>query len=218
LGPFERLRHLSQLVWLGAALAIVAGLAIAVLDVRPVGQADLLASQIAHTHAAAPLVESSFAVSALAGTTAALMLSAVAIVTLAALRHWRGALTLALSVAGTQLVVDLMKLAVERPRPAANDVGASASGYSFPSAHSATSVAVYATLAFLVARGCNGPRRVLVIAVGAALVTAVGLSRVLLGAHYPTDVLAGWLTGGALVLASWLIASRLAPSRRPATA
>jgi membrane-associated phospholipid phosphatase len=214
----DRLARLPYALWLGAMLTVVAGLAAAVLDVRPVVRADLLASQVAHAHSAAPLIESSFAVSALAGTTAALALSAVAIVTLAVLRHWRGALTLALSVAATQLVVDLLKLAVERPRPAANDVAAGASGYSFPSAHSATSVAVYATLAFLAARACCGGRRVLVIAAGAVLVSAVGLSRVYLGAHYPTDVLAGWLTGGVLVLASWLVASRLAPARAPATA
>ena len=47
-----------------------------------------------------------------------------------------------------------------------------------------------------------------------ALALAIGLSRVYLGAHYPTDVLAGWLTGGILVLGAWALCSRLpAPGR-----
>jgi membrane-associated phospholipid phosphatase len=199
-------------------LAVLAGAAVLVLDRAPIVRADVLASRVAHAHAAAPLIHSSFVVSALAGTTAAFALSAVAIVALAALREWRGALTLALAVAGTQLVVDLLKLVVSRPRPASNQLVAHASGFSFPSAHSATSVAVYVTLAFLAARACRGRRRVLAIAAGALVVAAVGASRVYLGAHYPTDVLAGWLTGATVVLVSWLVASRLRlPARAGAT-
>ena len=47
-----------------------------------------------------------------------------------------------------------------------------------------------------------------------ALALAIGLSRVYLGAHHPTDVLAGWLTGGILVVGAWALCSRLpAPGR-----
>ena len=47
---------------------------------------------------------------------------------------------------------------------------------------------------------------------------AIGLSRIQLGAHYPIDVVAGWLTGAALVLAIWALVGRLAerPAARPA--
>jgi undecaprenyl-diphosphatase len=207
--PLERLARVPHAVWLGAMVAAVAGLALAVVDAPALLRLDLLISHAAHAHATVPLIDSSLALSALAGTTGAFALSAVAIVALALLRHWRGALTLAIAVVGTQLVVDVLKLAVERGRPEANDLGTTPSGFSFPSAHSATSVAVYATLAFLAARACRGPRRTLVIAAGALIIAAVGASRVYLGAHYPTDVLAGWLTGGALVSLSWLSATRL---------
>jgi len=149
-------------------------------------------------------------VSALASTDLILPLTAVAVAALLLLRHWHGALTLALSVLGTQAVVQAVKLAVDRPRPAVNGAMTEAHGPSFPSAHSATAVALYATLALLLAHRCHGWKRVAVTAAGGAVVVAVGLSRIQLGAHYPLDVLAGWLTGAALLLAFWALVARLA--------
>jgi undecaprenyl-diphosphatase len=159
-------------------------------------------------------------VSALASTDLILPLTGAAVVALALLRHWHGALTLALSVLGTQAVVQLVKLTVDRPRPAVNGAMTEAHGPSFPSAHSATAVALYATLALLLAHRCHGWKRAAVLGSGAALVAAIGLSRIELGAHYPVDVLAGWLTGAALVLAIWTLVARVvarpAPAARPA--
>ena len=150
-------------------------------------------------------------ISALAGTDLILPLTAAAVAALALARHWHGALTLALSVLGTQAVVQLVKLTVDRPRPAVNGAITEAHGPSFPSAHSATAVALYATLAIVLSHRCHGWKRVAIIAAGGAVVVAVGLSRIQLGAHYPLDVLAGWLTGGALMLAFWALAARIAP-------
>ncbi len=117
---------------------------------------------------------------------------------------------------GTQAVVQLVKLTVDRPRPAVNGAITDAHGASFPSAHSATAVALYATLALLLAHRCHGLKRVAVLVAGGVVVAAVGLSRIELGAHYPLDVLAGWLTGAALVLAFWALVARVVP--RPAAA
>src|SRR5918997_1238837 len=157
-------------------------------------------------------------VSALASTDLILPLTGAAVVALSLLRHWHGALTLALSVLGTQAVVQLVKLTVDRPRPAVNGAITEAHGPSFPSAHSATAVALYLTLALLLAHRCHGWKRVAVIAVGVTVVAAVGISRIQLGAHYPLDVLAGWLTGAALLLAFWALVARIAarPAARPA--
>lgn len=156
--------------------------------------------------------------SALASTDLILPLTAAAVGVLALARHWHGALTVALSVLGTQAVVALLKLTVDRPRPALNGAMTEAQGSSFPSAHSATAVALYATLALVLAHRCSGVARAAVLAAGGAVVAAIGLSRIELGAHYPLDVLAGWLTGAALVLAFWALVARLGlrPTPRPA--
>ena len=164
------------------------------------------------------LAEVAVDLSSLAGTDLILPLTAVAVLVLVLLRHWHGALTLAVAVIGTQAVVQLVKLTVDRPRPAANEALTAAHGPSFPSAHSATAVALYATLALLLAHRCRGWKRTAVLSAGGMVVVAVGLSRIELGAHYPLDVLAGWLTGAALVLAAWAAVARVAarPSARPA--
>jgi undecaprenyl-diphosphatase len=146
----------------------------------------------------------------LASTRTALAVTIVGALILLVTRHWRGAIALALVYPVTQGAVQLVKVVVERPRPEANATVAEASGFSFPSAHSATSVAVYATIAFILIRASrHGHSRVAVASLAAAVVLAVGLSRVLLGAHYPTDVLAGWTFGALLASLCWLAASRM---------
>ena len=154
-----------------------------------------------------------YLVSTLGGTDLVLPLTAASALLLCLLRHWRGAVALVVAVLGTQIVVDLIKGAIERPRPAANEALAQASGASFPSAHSATSMALYAMLAFLLARRFQGAARIAVACVGGTVVVAVGLSRVMLAAHYPIDVVAGWLTGAAVVTAAWLLVRRLRAPR-----
>ena len=158
-------------------------------------------------------------VSALASTHLILPVTAAAVAVLALARHWHGALTLAISVLGTQAIVQLVKITVARPRPEVNGRMTDAAGPSFPSAHSATAVALYATLALVIAHQLHGRARAAVLAAGAVVIAAIGLSRIQLGAHYPIDVLAGWMTGAVLVLASWALVARLAvrPAARAAT-
>jgi undecaprenyl-diphosphatase len=156
-----------------------------------------------------------FVISQLGATDFVMPLTAAAALILLMLRHWRGALTLVLAVLSTQLVVALIKAIVERPRPELNGRMTEASGFSFPSAHSATSMAVYATLTLLLASVARGAMRMAVVIAGCSLIATVGLSRVLLAAHYPTDVLAGWLTGAAIAAASWLLVRKLAAALRP---
>ena len=178
---------------------------------------DTLLLRAAYAIPLAPAPEISFFVTTLADTETALAVSVAAGARLLVLRHWREAAALGLAIALTQGLVALLKALVSRPRPAENEFVAGASGFSFPSAHSATSMALYATLTVLATRACGGPARVAAALVGVLLVVGVGLSRIYLGAHYPSDVLAGWIIGALLVLLSLAVVGRLSSSSlRPA--
>jgi len=86
-------------------------------------------------------------------------------------------------------------------RPDFLDPVIQAVGYSFPSGHTTNATVAYGVLGVLVARmPWPAAIRVAIDIVLGAIVFGVGLSRVWLGVHYPTDVLAGWLLGGAIVL------------------
>jgi undecaprenyl-diphosphatase len=195
-------------------LALVGALAIAVSEASMLVQADVAIARAVHGFTVGWLTELVSAVSHLASTDVVMPLTGLAVAALLALRHWRGAIALALSVLGTQAVVALTKAIVTRPRPDAELAVVDPSGYSFPSAHSASAVALYITLALIAAGLWRRRFRTVAYIAAALVVLLVGLSRVYLGAHYSTDVLAGWLTGGALVAAAWAISSRL-PGPRP---
>lgn len=120
---------------------------------------------------------------------------------------WRAFLPLA--ALGVAAVLDpLAKLAVGRPRPPLElaEVVETATGY--PSGHSAQAAAFWLTLAFAASAhaGPGGRRRLLSMAV--LLVIAVGVSRVVLGVHSPTDVIGGWCLGLACALGAMEVADR----------
>jgi undecaprenyl-diphosphatase len=211
--PFSMRR--IPLTTMSAAMAAGAALlALAVLTSATVVRLDTFTSAAVHAHTADPLVALSFAVTLLGGTDAVLPVTIVCAAGLLALRLWHSAIALALAVVLTQGVVAIVKELVERPRPAANDAVTDAGGSSFPSGHSATSAALFGVLVLVAARHLEGRARDLATAFGGALIVAVGVSRILLGAHYPTDVVAGWLTGGTLALASMALLTWLRRSLR----
>jgi len=86
---------------------------------------------------------------------------------------------------------------------------------SFPSGHATMSAVVYLTLATLIVRLVDDVAvRVYVLAVAILLTLAVGLSRIYLGVHWPSDVAAGWALGAAWACLSWLAVSGLRRLRR----
>jgi undecaprenyl-diphosphatase len=108
-------------------------------------------------------------------------------------RDLRGAaLLLAISLSG-RLFVNLLKLWIARPRPDADLHLVGTRTDSFPSGHAASAILVWVTLALLIPRTARGRRPALLAA--ALLAIAVGLSRPMLGVHYPSDVIAGWSVG-----------------------
>jgi undecaprenyl-diphosphatase len=104
------------------------------------------------------------------------------------------------------LVSTLLKNAFQRPRPDLVPRGSYVSTASFPSGHSMLSAVTYLTLGALLARSEKRKRlKAYFLLIAAALSFLVGVSRVYLGVHWPTDVLAGWTAG-----ASWAILCSLA--------
>lgn len=93
----------------------------------------------------------------------------------------------------------LLKVSFARPRPALFHEIATLHSYSFPSGHAMAAVAIYGMLAVVLARELPRWRRGLAV-ITPAFALAVGLSRVFLGVHWTTDVLAGYAAGGAILL------------------
>ncbi len=96
------------------------------------------------------------------------------------------------------------KTCFRRQRPQ-NAYSAGMKSSSFPSGHSASAATAYGFSAYLLARGLVLPLALLVLVAGLAVILLVGVSRVYLGAHYPSDVVAGWILGfsGLLLLIQW---------------
>ncbi len=127
------------------------------------------------------------------------------------LRGWRlSAVMLVISTAGGILLTTVLKEVFRRSRPEIVDSGYTAGFYSFPSGHATVAVGFYGALALILAYHLRGPARWAVVLLGTALVLLIGFSRLYLGVHYPTDVLAGflaaplWLVSVGGVYALWL--------------
>ena len=97
------------------------------------------------------------------------------------------------STLGGIVLTTALKTLVQRTRPELFDSGYTASFYSFPSVHATLAVGFYGTLTLLLAWHLTGLKRWAVAAIGVMLVLLIGFSRLYLGVHYPTDVLAGFL-------------------------
>ena len=149
----------------------------------------------------------------------------LAILAAAMLWYWRSGrraylLPLLISVAGSTAFAFIGKIAVRRARPpeAAVDV----LSYAFPSAHATLAVSLYGVLAYVWIRGSRSwPARVNVFFLWLLLGLLVGASRIVLGVHYLSDVLGGYLLGGlwllvAVVWSEWIAAHAAAMDiRRP---
>ncbi len=145
------------------------------------------------------------------GPTAFRLLTLVVIVVALVRRNLRTALFLVISVELAGLVTEIAKWAADRPRPETAFVYAYST--SFPSGHAVgVTVGVLAllTVAMPVVRG---PLRAWLIGLGVVVVIAIGVGRVVLNVHHPSDVLAGWVLGYAYFVACLL----MVPPRRRVT-
>jgi undecaprenyl-diphosphatase len=126
----------------------------------------------------------------------------------------RMALLVLASAGGGLVMSTLLKDVFHRPRPQIVPHAVYASGESFPSGHSMMSAAIYLTLGALLARAHERKRLKAYFLLLAGLLSGmIGVSRVYLGVHWPTDVLAGWTAGGVWAILCWLLARSLQASR-----
>lgn len=175
---------------------------------------DLAIRNQVHAYASPPVTSAMIFVSFLGGDglTAAAILSVIAFLAF----HWRrAALWMVVTILGA-VVLDLtLKYAFHRPRPVPFFVPVPYT-YSFPSGHSLFSFCFYGVLAGLLAgRMQSRLGRILVWTLAALLVAAIGLSRIYLGVHYPSDVIAGYLAA-ALWVSTLLALDRVRIERKSA--
>ena len=118
-----------------------------------------------------------------------------------------------IAVFGGIALNDLLKAAFARPRPDIVTPAARVFTTSFPSGHAALSAITYLTVGVLLARSQSSFRMgIYFMSLAAFLSVLIGISRIYLGVHYPTDVLGGWCIGVAWAIACWTIAVRLQTS------
>ena len=142
------------------------------------------------------------------GSAPALVIAVLAVVGFLLLaKAWRPAIFTLVASGGGLVLSSLLKYAVDRPRPDLVPHGNLIYTSSFPSGHAMISAVVYLTLAALVTRLIERKRlKGYALSVAIILTFLVGVSRIYLGVHWPSDVLAGWAAGAAWALGCWLIA------------
>jgi undecaprenyl-diphosphatase len=156
------------------------------------------------------LTEMARDISALGGATVIILLAVVVSGHLLLRHQWRRVLLLAVTIAGGHALSHTLKNVYGRERPDVVPHLAVVNSHSFPSGHSLSSSVVYLTMGALLAQAATRRREKLyIMTIAFGLTGIIGLSRVFLGVHYPTDVLAGWSAGTAWALACWLVATRL---------
>ena len=186
--------------WLFAAIAedVVTGDRITIVDAR--------FSEWLHTHGNATLTRFMLLVSQAHAMLPVLVATAgvCSYLWIRRLRFW--VLTFVISVGGGSLLNVLLKLIFRRPRPYFENPGLVLKTYSFPSGHTLMATVFYGTLCVLVfSRTRNWKWRALAAVAAIKLIALVGFSRIYLGAHYLTDVVAAMLEGVA-----WLTLSIIA--------
>ena len=127
---------------------------------------------------------------------------------------FRGRQRLAVMMAGATLGGAVLSVVLKdlfaRPRPTIVPHLVDVNTLSFPSGHAINSAIVYLTIALVMARNFEDrATRVFILASATVLVFVIGVTRVFLGVHYPSDVLAGWMVGSAWALAMGALAREL---------
>lgn len=164
---------------------------------------------------ASPALTQAARVVSMMGSEVVAALLVILVVWFAWKRRWGAAASLLIVTGGAQLLNDVLKSHFHRTRPAPITTGLLPSqAWSFPSGHAMVSAAFYLFLAYLSWRILHGRARTLATAAFLLLILLIGLSRLYLGAHYFTDVLAGYVVGAVWTESVIIAGSLLAVHRR----
>ena len=181
-------------LWLVTALALILFVWLA----REVMRGDALRldtpiRSAVHARSSPPLTAMMRGLSLIGSEVGLVPLGAILAWWLVAAKRRRAAVVLAVAALGAEALDQIMKLLFNRPRPEPFFGLAAPITHSFPSGHAMVSCCFFGVLAaILAARERSRARRVAIFAAAAILVALMGFSRVYLGFHYPTDVLAGY--------------------------
>lgn len=146
-------------------------------------------------------------ITALGGTIVLTLITAATVIYFFLTRRLSTAFFVLVAVGGGQVLSSLLKLGIDRPRPELVSHLATETSLSFPSGHAMLSAVTYLTLGTLAARFLHGrTTRIYVLSLAVLLTLMVGVSRIYLGVHWPSDVLAGWCAGFAWAMLCWLAA------------
>ncbi|QDG33748.1 phosphatase PAP2 family protein [Alteromonas mediterranea] len=138
-------------------------------------------------------------VTALGSNTVLIFVAAAVAGALALAGEKKKSLTFILAVAAGIAMTFLLKAGIDRPRPSLTMQHVDVYTQSFPSAHATLSTLVYFYIAHLLTHFTqNTSVRAWIYFTAAFLVFCIGLSRVLLGVHWPSDIIAGWFAGGSM--------------------
>jgi undecaprenyl-diphosphatase len=159
------------------------------------------------------LLQSAIDISALGGFTFIWLFSLVTAGFFALTRRWRLLAIFLAAIGGASVLDALFKISFHRARPEIVPHLTYVTNASFPSGHAMISAATYLTVGAMLVR-TQPSKRVRVYLLGVFVVTAllIGVSRVYLGVHWPSDVVAGWCAGAAWALIFWVVAERTRPT------
>ncbi|WP_374306757.1 phosphatase PAP2 family protein [Methylocella sp.] len=165
------------------------------------------------------LLQSAIDVSALGGFTVLWLLTLAAAGFLALARRWRALAILLAAIGGASLLNAVFKTGFHRARPDVVPHLTQSWSASFPSGHAMISAAAYLTIAAILAETQRSrAARIYLLSLAALTTVLIGLSRLYLGVHWPSDVAAGWAAGSAFALAFWIVTRRAAPETADAQA
>jgi undecaprenyl-diphosphatase len=149
-------------------------------------------------------------ITALGGVTFLTLLTVVATLALVFHGRWKRALVFAGTVIAANISSEVLKQVYDRPRPSLVPHGVYVYSGSFPSGHSTLAAATFLTLATVIASlEPYRSTKALTYVVAIVVTVMVGFSRVYLGVHWPSDVLAGWCLGAAWALVAWIVLNRV---------